>query len=33
MEIEVLREDKADTLAKIIETERQFHLWERKMEL
>ena len=33
MEIEVLREDKADTLAKIIETERQIHLWERKMEL
>jgi hypothetical protein len=33
MEIEVLREDKADTLAQIIETERQIHLWERKIEL
>ena len=33
MEIEVLREEKADTLAQIIETERQIHLWERKIEL
>ena len=33
MEIEVLREEKADTLAQIIETERQLHLWERKIEL
>ena len=31
MEIEVLREEKADTLAQIIETERQIHLWERKI--
>jgi chromosome segregation ATPase len=33
MEIEVLREEKADTLAQIIETERQINLWERKIEL
>ena len=33
MEIEVLREEKADTLAQIIETERQIHLWERIIEL
>ena len=33
MEIEVLREEKSDTLAQIIETERQIHLWERKIEL
>ena len=33
MEIEVLREEKADTLAQIIETERQIHLWERKIQL
>lgn len=33
MEIEVLRDEKADTLAQIIETERQIHLWERKIEL
>ena len=33
MEIEVVREEKADTLAQIIETERQIHLWERKIEL
>ena len=33
MEIEVLREEKADTLAQIIETERLIHLWERKIEL
>lgn len=33
LEIDVLREEKSDTLAQIIETERQIHLWERKIEL
>ena len=33
MEIEVLREEKADILAQIIEAERQITLWERKIEL
>ena len=30
IEIEVLREEKADTLTQIMEIERQIHLWERK---
>jgi len=33
MEIEVLREEKSETLAQIIEAERQITLWERKIEL
>jgi hypothetical protein len=33
MEIEVLREEKADTLTQILEVERQIHLWERKIIL
>ena len=33
MEIEVLREEKADILAQIIEAERQITVWERKIEL
>jgi chromosome segregation ATPase len=33
MQIEVLREEKADTLSQILETERQIHLWERKIQL
>lgn len=33
LEIEVLREEKADTLTQIMEVERQIHLWERKIQL
>ncbi len=33
IEIEVLREEKADTLTQIMEVERQIHLWERKIHL
>lgn len=33
LEIEVLREEKADTLTQIMEVERQIHLWERKITL
>jgi len=33
LEIEVLREEKADTLAQILEIERQIQLWERKIKL
>ena len=33
MEIEVLREEKSEILAQIIEAERQITLWERKIEL
>jgi len=33
IEIEVLREEKSDTLAQVIEVERQIYLWERKIEL
>jgi len=33
IEIEVLREEKADTLAQVLEVERQIHLWERKIRL
>jgi len=33
VEIEVLREEKADTLAQILEVERQIYLWERKINL
>jgi len=33
LEIEVLREDKTDTLTQILEVERQIHLWERKIQL
>lgn len=32
-EIEVLRDEKADTLTQIMEVERQIHLWERKIQL
>jgi hypothetical protein len=31
LEIEVLREEKADTLTQILEVERQIHLWEREI--
>jgi len=33
IEIEVLREEKSDTLTQIMEVERQIHLWERKIHL
>jgi len=33
IEIEVLREEKADILTQILETERQIHLWDRKIKL
>lgn len=33
LEIEVLREEKTDTLTQIMEVERQIHLWERKIQL
>jgi chromosome segregation ATPase len=33
LEIEVLREEKADTLTQIMEVERQIHLWDRKIQL
>ena len=33
IEIEVLREEKSDTLSQIMEVERQIHLWERKIHL
>ena len=33
LEIEVLREEKTDTLTQILEVERQIHLWERKIQL
>jgi chromosome segregation ATPase len=33
LEIEVLREEKADTLTQILEVERQIQLWERKIAL
>ena len=33
IEIEVLREEKTDTLTQILEVERQIHLWERKIQL
>jgi chromosome segregation ATPase len=33
LEIEVLREEKSDTLTQILEVERQIHLWERKIQL
>lgn len=33
LEIEVLREEKSDTLTQIMEIERQIHLWERKIHL
>jgi len=33
IEIEVLREEKSDTLSQILEVERQIYLWERKINL
>ena len=33
IEIEVLREEKADTLSQVLEVERQIYLWERKINL
>ena len=33
IEIEVLREEKSDILTQILETERQIHLWDRKIKL
>jgi len=33
LEIEVLREEKSDTLSQILEIERQIQLWERKIKL